>query len=442
VPEDGGVLEIIMLPMSYAINGPFGHGIGMPSINFTNAGTVRVIGSSVGSSATTFPSFGMIPPPVDQLTMTGIDFGLPWPGMGVYFDSSYPVRSTSLTLDSCTTHGDRRMVPSLGPGLGSGAMILGPGNHHLINCDFRYTWISGGGGSLNISSSHFTGAGTQGGGKGSGTIYAKGATWIPLTVDHSVIENSPGAVGFAGGRMGACSPGGAIYQEGGSTVVTSTTIRNSSNGALVQLGGSAVVANSTFAQNVLACDNDYNPDPLAASNIHATQLHTITIIGTTFDSGNSHIDTTSTCATGPVTCADLQTPWACSGGAVCTDLTKASGGGWYNDSTALGTRCDCPCAARKDYLSCSGPACSGHGNCSAAGTCACETFYQGSNCSTCVAHNCGQIPDGTVVCGETISGCNVCDTCCKPYLNQAQCNTCANECPPTPTPTPVLPAMR
>ena len=47
-----------------------------------------------------------------------------------------------------------------------------------------------------------------------------------------------------------------------------------------------------------------------------------------------------------------------------------------------------------------------------------------TNCKCITQHNCGQL-NGTVACGADITKCNVCDTCCKPWLTvQASCDGC------------------
>jgi hypothetical protein len=71
------------------------------------------------------------------------------------------------------------------------------------------------------------------------------------------------------------------------------------------------------------------------------------------------------------------------------------------------------------------------------------------DCSCVPPHNCGQL-NGTVVCGERVAGCNVCDACCKPFpLDQDSCNACVvtpakGQAPgcgwPTPSPAPLVTA--
>jgi hypothetical protein len=47
-----------------------------------------------------------------------------------------------------------------------------------------------------------------------------------------------------------------------------------------------------------------------------------------------------------------------------------------------------------------------------------------ATCKCVVPHNCGQL-NGTTLCNTTISGCNVCDQCCKPWITvQASCDGC------------------
>jgi hypothetical protein len=69
-------------------------------------------------------------------------------------------------------------------------------------------------------------------------------------------------------------------------------------------------------------------------------------------------------------------------------------------------------------------------------------------CKCVIPHNCG-MHNNTISCNAPITGCNVCDVCCKPYLTvQASCDGCfaaqvPNGCgnrtnPPTPAPTPML----
>jgi hypothetical protein len=53
-----------------------------------------------------------------------------------------------------------------------------------------------------------------------------------------------------------------------------------------------------------------------------------------------------------------------------------------------------------------------------------------ANCKCITQHNCGQL-NGTVACGADITKCNVCDTCCKPWLTvQASCDGCFDAPPP------------
>jgi len=45
-------------------------------------------------------------------------------------------------------------------------------------------------------------------------------------------------------------------------------------------------------------------------------------------------------------------------------------------------------------------------------------------CQCTTPHNCGQL-NGTVACNKDITGCNVCDACCKPWITvQASCDGC------------------
>jgi hypothetical protein len=47
-----------------------------------------------------------------------------------------------------------------------------------------------------------------------------------------------------------------------------------------------------------------------------------------------------------------------------------------------------------------------------------------STCKCATPHNCGQL-NGTVACNKDITGCNVCDKCCKPWITvQASCDGC------------------
>jgi hypothetical protein len=47
-----------------------------------------------------------------------------------------------------------------------------------------------------------------------------------------------------------------------------------------------------------------------------------------------------------------------------------------------------------------------------------------ATCECVVPHNCGQL-NNTAACGAVITGCNVCDMCCKPYITvQASCDGC------------------
>jgi hypothetical protein len=47
-----------------------------------------------------------------------------------------------------------------------------------------------------------------------------------------------------------------------------------------------------------------------------------------------------------------------------------------------------------------------------------------AGCKCVVPHNCGQL-NNTAACGTIITGCNVCDMCCKPYITeQASCDGC------------------
>jgi hypothetical protein len=44
-------------------------------------------------------------------------------------------------------------------------------------------------------------------------------------------------------------------------------------------------------------------------------------------------------------------------------------------------------------------------------------------CKCVTPHNCGQL-NNTASCGAIVTGCNVCDKCCQPWIDQASCDGC------------------
>jgi hypothetical protein len=48
-------------------------------------------------------------------------------------------------------------------------------------------------------------------------------------------------------------------------------------------------------------------------------------------------------------------------------------------------------------------------------------------CKCIMPHNCGQL-NGTMACGKPVGGCNVCGTCCQPFLTkQSSCDACFSD---------------